>query len=370
MQQEVNRLSHPNRISRRAFAEMLGRLGLGLAVVPLAPLRARADEALTYFTYAGYEIPQFHQSYLDSHGAESVAATLFANLDEAMQKILGGFKPDVSHSCISNVQRWREAGISYPIDVARLTHWPDVWESLRSLDVTQHDGQYWLVPFDWGNSSVIYRTDAVDAADGETWEMLFNEKYKGKISGYDSVENVIIAAIVAGVADPFNPKESDFGQVEKLLRKQRDIVRFYWSDQTVAEQALASGELVAAYAWNSSVGALRKQGIPVKYANPKEGIITWVCGLTLTDNDPGKDADRYAFIDAMLEPASGKYLIDAYGYGHANQKAFDLVGADRLAELGLSEPADFLKQGIFYKPMSEDTRQRYIEIFEKVKAGG
>jgi len=39
-----------------------------------------------------------------------------------------------------------------------------------------------------GLSSVLYRTDLVDAADvaDPSWGLLFNEKYKGKLSMYDT----------------------------------------------------------------------------------------------------------------------------------------------------------------------------------------
>src|SRR3546814_17291669 len=53
------------------------------------------------------------------------------------------------------------------------------------------------------------------------------------------------------------------------------------NDATTLEQSLASGEVVAAVGWNSSYTALRRQGIPVKYMTPKEGLITWICGVVL-----------------------------------------------------------------------------------------
>ncbi len=353
--------------SRRRFAGTLGRLGLGLAVLPMLPRRAAAAGKITYFTWSGYEIPQLHQVFLDKYGADAVTATFFANLDEALQKLIGGFKPDISHPCVSNIDRWREAGVSRPIDVSRLRNWPDVWDSLKSIGEAQHDGQYWFVPFDWGNVSILYRTDLVPAPE-ETWKMLFDERYKGKLSSYDSFENAIVAAVAAGVKDPFKPTEEDFARVAEMLRKQRDLVRFYWSDQTTVEQALAAGEVVATYAWNSSLSTLRKQGVPVAYMHPKEGVLTWVCGLAITNDSPEVEEERYAFIDAMLEPSAGKYMIEEYGYGHANRRSFELASQARLSELGLEEPEAFLSKGMFFRATDEATRQRYIKIFEEAKA--
>ncbi len=57
------------------------------------------------------------------------------------------------------------------------------------------------------------------------------------------------------------------------MRHQRHILRFYWTDQNSAEQAIASGELVASNAWNSAYLTLKDQ-VPVAYMVPKEGIYT------------------------------------------------------------------------------------------------
>ncbi len=44
------------------------------------------------------------------------------------------------------------------------------------------NGQQYVIPWDWGYASVLYRTDKVDPADATGWELFWNPKYKGKIS--------------------------------------------------------------------------------------------------------------------------------------------------------------------------------------------
>ena len=355
--------------SRREFNKMLARMGLGMVMIPVVARRSQAAADINYFTWAGYEIPEFQGAFIEKYGAPA-GSTFFGNQDEALQKMMAGFTPDIAHPCNSNLIRWRDAGVVQPIDVSRLTHWEDVWEPLRNLKTAVADGQNWFVPWDWGNASVLYRTDLVDVEE-ESWNLLFDERYKGRLASHDAIEGaVIVAALVAGVTDPFDPSDEDVERVGEVLRKQRDLLRFYWTDQTAIEQALASGEVVAAYAWNSSVVALKKQGLPVKYMNPKEGILTWVCGLVMGKDGPGTEQQKYDFLDAMLTPESGKHLIEAYGTGHANRKSFDLVKEERLAELGLTDPQSFLNGGVFFQPIDEAKRQKYVNMFEAVKAGG
>jgi spermidine/putrescine-binding protein len=103
--------------------------------------------------------------------------------------------------------------------------------------------------------------------------------------------------------------------------------------------------------------------------NPKEGILTWVCGVMMLRDGPGDEQAAYDMIDAMLAPESGQWLIENYGYGHSNAKSFDRVAPERLAELGISSPKTLFEQGIFFEAIPPATRQKYITMFEEVKAG-
>ena len=51
------------------------------------------------------------------------------------------------------------------------------------------DGQTYFVPFDWGNSSIIYRTDMVDISE-ESWGLLYDERYAGKVESEDMYASI------------------------------------------------------------------------------------------------------------------------------------------------------------------------------------
>lgn len=359
-------------LTRRELHKALASLGLAAVTVPLIPGRAQAAEAVHYFTWGGYDLPDIHQDYVGKYGAPPTYS-LFGEEEEAFQKMRAGFIPDIAHPCTYSVGRWRDSGLMQPIDTARLKNYPDVWDELREIKIAHADGATWFIPFDWGNSSVLFRTDLVDPKyqEEESWTILFDERYKGRLGVYDAVDGaVIVAALVEGIENPFDMSDEEIEIVRKRLVAQRPLLRFYWTDQTSVEQGLASGELVAAYAWNASVTLLKEQGLSVQYMNPKEGILTWVCGMMMLKDGPGDEQAKYDFIDAMLAPDSGRWLIDEYGYGHSNRKAFDLVDKERLVELGISSPQALFAQGVFFQEIPPTKREKYIQMFEEVKAGG
>ncbi len=353
-------------LSRRRLNKLLAAAGLTAVTVPVVARRARAEEQAIYFTWSGYDDPGFFPGYVKKHGVNP-DMPIFADEEEGMQKLRAGFVVDVAHPCNSSVARWYDAGIIQPIDTSRLSHWPDLFEALTSIKNAQQEGKQYFVPIDWGNTSIIYRPDLVDLKE-ESWTLLWDERYKGKMSvAAGAEETVAITAIVAGVKDPFNMTDEELAKVKDLLLKQKPLLRFYWDTNTTVEGSLASGELVAATGWNSSIIALRKQGVNVKFMQPKEGILTWCCGLVLAKDAPHVDK-AYDLLDAMTAPEAGKWLVEQQGYGHSNRKTFDLVDDKALAERGLpKDPTELLSAGILFQ---KNARMDEINsMFEAVKAG-
>jgi spermidine/putrescine transport system substrate-binding protein len=359
-------------MNRRQFHSLLAAAGLSLVVMPISARPANAAGNLSYYTWSQYNNPAFHNSFVKKYGG-SPEMTFFGDEEEALQKILSGFTPDLAHPCSYNVGRWHEAGVIKPIDVSRLKYWPDIFSSLKKLEGTYSGDERWFVPWEWGNSSVIYRTDLVDPSyqtEG-TWRILWDERYKGRLAAYKQIDGgVTPAALLAGAKNPFDLTDEEIEKVKELLIQQRSLLRFYWDDNTTVEQALASGEVVAAYGWNNSVQTLRRQGVSVDFMLPKEGMLNWVCGVVMINGGKGNEEAAYDFLNSLLEPETGKNLIETLGYGHSNHKSFELVSETTLKELGINgDPDLLLSSGVFLSPIPKENREKQTRMFEDVKAG-
>jgi spermidine/putrescine transport system substrate-binding protein len=353
--------------NRRDILRQASALGLSITGLSTMTRGARADQNLSYFTWSGYELKELHEAYSAKFGTEP-EFSFFSDEEEALQKMRGGFNPDLAHPCYNTIGRFRDAGVLQPLDVDRLKNWPNVFPEFKSVNGVMADGKYWIVPFDWGTSSVIYRPDLVKIEE-ESWRVMVDPQYKGKISFLDAPDNVAaIAGLLTGAASVMDMSDEEMKRAEDELRKLHANVRFYWSDQAQLEQALASGEVVAAWGWMSSVNNLKKQGIDVKFMNPKEGILTWICGITRSAKSAADDAKVYEFIDSMISPESGKYMIEQYGYGHSNAESFKLTGPESVKALGFENPSDFLKTGHFFEAVQPDKRQKIVEMWQQIRA--
>ena len=182
------------KLSRRQAVKTLGAAGLVATTMPMmSPAHAAVGQQPMLFEWSGYELPEFHPSYIEKHGT-SPDFSFFGEEEEALQKLRAGFTADISHPCTYSTRRWRDAGLLSAIDLTRINEWGSIFPSLKDLaGSVDEKGDTYFMPWDWGNSSVIYRTDLVDPKyiEEESWEILFDERYAGRLAIYDSVDGVM-----------------------------------------------------------------------------------------------------------------------------------------------------------------------------------
>ncbi len=360
---EIVREVKEGRLSRRRLLQTMASVGVAVVSMPTIGRRAFAADELLVQTWSGYDIEELAPSYFAAHGQPNFS--LMGSDEEGFQKVAAGFKPDLTHHTSFMVGKLRDAGLIQPIDIDRLTHWNDFFPELKQIENV--DGKQWIAPFSWGNTSVIYRQDLIQPKE-ETWGVLWDEQYAGRLGLRDAVEGLlIVGGLYVGASDPWNMSDEEIAKVRTALLEQKPLARFYWNSQTDMEQAFANGEIVAAYGWNASVALLRKQGIDMAMMKPKEGIITWTDGLVLYKDHPNSEDLAYEYINAYMAPEVGEFLINAYGYGSGNMKAYDKVPPARLEELGISDPGAVLSTSRFQKQVDPAVRQKYQAVFDEVK---
>ena len=363
---------HTGTLSRRAFAKGLLGLGIGTVAIQTATSKAFAQtgDHAAVFTWGGFDIEELYGSYVAKNGALP-EFVVFGGSEDALTRMRGGFVVDIVHPCLTDTPRWIDTGLFQPIDPSRLSNWGDVMPGLYQREGNDAgDGKVWMAPFDWGGTSVTYRTDLYEPEGGESWDILWDERLAGKIgmlaSGGDSWW---CAAIKAGVPFAEIHTEEAFEKISAVLRAQRPLVRVYTDDTTTLEQALASGEMAAAMTWNSSAVLLQAEGVPVRFAQPREGQLTWICGFMMHRDAPNPDR-AYEALDALLSVESGHFMIESYGYGHSNARAFEKFDEETLRSLGLSSnPEEILTAGHFGIPQTQEWESRMNETFELIKAG-
>jgi len=327
-----------------------------------------ASGPATLFQWQDYVAPAFYADYEKTYG-EKPATTIFADEDEALSKMRAGFKPDVIGPCLYSLPRWKEASLLQPIDTSKLKNWNKLPAALRELPgISAGPGKVWFVPHYWGNTSLTIRTDlAPEYAKSQSWDILFDPKYKGRVSVLDGADDVVpFVAHMIGV-DAYHMDEADWVKVQAKLREMVPQLRFVSADNTALAQGLASGEIVAAMSWRTTFASLNREHKPVAYLNPPGGIFTYVCGLVM-HKDPSNEEKALALIDAGLADSAAVYMITTIGDEPANIEAMKTVPDSVFQTLGVPRDLEiFLKSGIFQQPLPN--KEKIVASWTEIKAG-
>ncbi len=339
---------------------------IAAAACTLLPAAAHAQTKITYYTWDGYDLPVFHAAYLKAH-PEGLNISVFGDDDEALAKVKAGYKPDIAHPCVDKLPQWRAAGLLQPIDTSRIPNWNKIYPIFRNMPGVMADGKVWMVPWDWGNTSILYRTDLVKNPQ-QSWNLLWDKQYTGKLAVIDATHDTWVAAALLAGVDPFSDNPAVMKKVEAELRAQRPVLRMYTNDMTSVEQALASGELVAAMTWNASYVDLIKEHVPVAFMHPKEKMLTWACGMVILKSSTNLNED-YDFINARMQDDAGEALVTNYSYGTTNSEAYAKVPAAVKAQFALpADPATDLKNTVFTSAFQNP--QAVAKAYTRIKEGG
>ena len=326
------------------------------------------NSQVTLFQWEDYVAQPFLAAYEAKYG-EKPATMIFADEDEAFAKMRAGFKPDVMGPCYYEFPRWREAGLLKPIETAKLKNWNKLSPTLRALPgISAGPGKVWFVPHYWGNTSLTIRTDlAPEYAKSQSWDILFDPKYKGRVSVMDGVDDTVpFIARMIGV-DAYKMSGVGWVQVQAKLRELVPQLRFISSDATALAQGLASGELVAAMSWRNTFAALNREKKPVAYLNAPGGIFTYVCGLVM-HRDSKDEEKALALIDSGIDDTAAVYTITQIGDGPANVAATAKVPDSVFAGLGVQRDLEgFLKGGIFQQRLAN--KDKIISAWTDIKSG-
>ena len=329
-----------------------------------------ADEDLVVFDWAGYDDPNFFANYIDQHG-DAPTFSFFGDEEEAFQKLRAGFKADVAHPCSQSIVKWRDADLIEPWDTSRIPAFGNLVAGMADQPGFSDAGGQYMIPLDWGNTALTYRTDTVDVADIGSLQAFVDPKFQGQTSIGDNVDDAYALAFLAtGVYDWTTASDAQFEAASDWLRQAHENVRTYWSDPADLAQQMAGGEVNVAWAWNETATRLAGEGHPVAMKrDTDEGITTWVCGYVRLKGGEGDEAKAYDFINAFLADNAAEYLVYEWGYGHSNQAALDRLDQGLLADMGYTDLAGFKDKTLWQSPVPSGLRERMIAEFEKIKAG-
>lgn len=333
--------SGSNRITRRAFLQSTGLVGLGLLAARCAPMPPAAppaaapvepgeaaslkDTTINYLGWEGYDYAGALTPLTEPNNI-TVNSTYGGNNEEIFSKLKAGStgQYDVISIYHGNILALVQNDLIQPIDTAQLDHWNDIMDTFKNQPWQVIDGKIYSVPFTFGNTPNVYNPEFVPNGI-ESWHDLKKPEFKDKVIILDNANQEIYVALNALGVD-----------ISQLITKQQlqDAKNWYLEVKAQARAIVPNyGEMadvlarkeawLSAGAWAAIIGWVAEKGVTLQHVIPKEGTAGW-CDNYCIPKEANLDA-AYAFINQMTSPEGqaelGKYL----GQTMTNSKVVPLL---------------------------------------------
>ena len=319
---------------------------------------------LTVLDWAGYDAEDFWVDFKEAYPDVTVNFEIGASDADIYAKMAAGDQADVFHPYTGWLHFYVDEGLVEEIDTSRLANWDKVPDSFK--EVGQIDGKQYFVPWDWGFSSVLYRTDKVEG-EIDSWDALLDPAYSGHISMWDDgPAAVTVSSYIRGLDETTITAE----QLEEIKQEwiaQREHNLFYWAGEPELVEGMASGDVWVAYAWQGAYATLLGQGVPVAYADPKEGRNSWVGVYGIRKGTPNYEL-ALAMLDSKLAQATGENVVNLFYYGHVNEDVMGGITDATLKEAFSIDDPGVLQETNFTPNLTAEQRDAWTAMWAEVKA--
>jgi len=176
-------------------------------------------------------IREFERWYKETYGVKvKVNYSTFASNEDMYSKISSGaVSYDVIIPSDYMIARMAGEGLLQPLNFENIPNYQYIDETFKGL---YYDAENkYTVPYAYGIVGVIYDANIVDAADAKGWDLMWNEKYKGKILQFNNSRDAFGTAMYKLGIDVNTTDKAEWQKAYDALLAQRPLVYSYVMDE-------------------------------------------------------------------------------------------------------------------------------------------
>lgn len=217
------------------------------------------------------------------------------------------------------VEKMKSEGLLQKIDFKNIPNMKYIDKSF--LNPIYDETNEYSVPYMWGTFGILYNKKMVKEP-VDSWDILWNPKYKSNIMMFDSVRDTMGISLkrLGYSMNTTNPKE--INEAMKELMKQKDLVLAYVNDE--GKDRLLGEEVAMGIAYSGDAVTLMEENPNLAYAIPKEGTNKWVDAMAIPKSAQNKK-EAEMFINFLLDPEIAKMNAEYIGYSTPNEGALKLL---------------------------------------------
>lgn len=307
------------------------------------------------------------QSVLDAFASEFGVRVKYLTY-ESQEEAIGGLRAGRVYDVVVLESRHLPAlvreGLLAEIDYRNVPNHKNVSPGFR--DLVSDPGNRHNVPFNWGLTGLVVRTDLV-AKPVTSWADLWNPLYRGKVALWMRQEREVIALTLKSLghsANSENPQELE-AALERLLQLNPHTLTLEDFDPASSAEAMAGGQVALSMGYANDVLEGRRKNPNIAFVLPREGALMWGDTFVIPAKSPSKRTAE-TFLNFLLRPEVAAEITNENLFAIPNEPALRLVEPGLRSDPVVFPPQEGLRNAETILPLSPEGEKLYASVWRRL----
>ncbi len=324
-----------------------------------APNPPPLAEELTFYNWAGDLIESVFDDFAVEYGIE-VKYEVYETPEEAVENIRAGQQYDVVVLENEYIPSLIDEGLLARIDYRNVPNFNHISANFR--DLFYDPGNKHSIPYSWGTTGLVVRTDLVEEPVTK-WLDMWDPRYSGKVVGW-LIPRYTLGAALKALGYSINSE--DAGELEQALQKLIDLKpnAIWLTTEETSAYHLASDEAIMALGWAYDAQVGQQEHEAIDYILPDDGTILWGDNFVIPANSSRK-YEAELFLNFVLQPEVTAQIITLNYYPMASEAAVPFIDPEILNDPVIYPRNEDLQNAEILLHLSPEGERLYAQIWER-----
>lgn len=327
--------------------------------------RSGVNGELYVYCYGDYFDPMILEDFEAETGIRVIPD--YYDTAEEMYTVLENNATTYDCVCTSDymIQRMIDNDMLAELDTAALPELSNIADVYMKKSESFDPGNKYSVPYQLGVSGILYNKEMVGDIEIDSWDDLWNEKFKAQMVMPDSVRDAFMIGLKKNGYSLNSTDEEEIRKAADDLIAQKPLVYKYANDS--ARDLLADGSAALGVVWNGEYIYTRDLNDKVEFVVPKEGteffIDSWVIPKEAVNKDKAEQ-----WINFLCKAETAAKNFDYLYYTTPNEAAMELIDEEYLNEEAVFPSEETIEKCESLRTLDSKSTDLYSDYWKKVKA--
>ncbi len=322
-------------------------------------------ETLTVLNYGKYFDPEALKLFEEETGIQ-VEYEEYESPEEMYTKYKAG-SIDYDLLCTSDyiIQKLIDEGEVLEMKHENIDEYKNIDANIIDASSAFDPDHKYTIPYFYGTVGILYNTDEVDAAETNTWDVLWNDKYSGKIIMENSVRDCFLVPLKQLGYSLNTTDEKELKEALQKLLDQKPLIYAYFVDETGDEMAAGNASLAVTYSGEAAYAQSLSDNLA--YSVPKEGSNLWIDSWFLPKTCKNQE-NAEKFLNFLCREDIAKMNFDYVYYATPNTAVYDNLDDETKNDKTIFPDSSVLDNCEVYLSLDEEGTNLYNQLWKELKS--